>query len=487
MPGTTEDTLDPQDWQAMRAQGHRMLDDMMDYLEQLRQRPVWQPIPPPVRESFHQTLPRQPSELAAVHASFMHDILPYVIGNAHPGFMGWVQGGGTPVGMLAEMLAAGLNANVGGRDQMPVEVERQLVQWMRELFGFPATASGLFVTGSSMANLIGVLVARTKALGIEVRHSGLAGDARRLCAYTSAGAHGCISQAMDLAGIGIDALRIIPMNDRYEMDVEALQRAIAADRTAGLTPFFIAGTAGTVDVGAVDNLSALADIAQREALWFHVDGAYGALAMLAPELAPRLDGIQRADSIALDFHKWAQVQYDAGFILVRDGALHESTFAAPAAYLRRENRGMAAGSPWPCDFGPDLSRGFRALKTWFTFKVYGAERLGQVISGTCALARYLQQRIEAAPQLELLAPVSLNIVCFRYRCEDPDRVNADIVVALQESGIAAPSTTTIDGRLAIRAAIVNHRTNRSDIDALIKSTIAFGEANAHAAQPKKTE
>lgn len=475
MPGPSKDTLDPEDWQALRAQGHRMLDDMVDYLQDLRQRPVWQPIPPQVRGNFQQGLPQQPSDLATVHADFMQNILPYVIGNAHPGFMGWVQGGGSPVGMLAEMLAAGLNANVGGREQIPVEVERQLARWMRDLFGFPATASGLFVTGSSMANLIGVLVARTAALGTGIRRSGLAADARRLCAYTSAGAHGCISQAMDLSGIGIDALRVIPMNARFEMDLEALQRAIAADRAAGMTPFFVAGTAGTVDVGAVDNLDALADIARREKLWFHVDGAYGALAMLAPDIAPRLHGIQRADSIALDFHKWAQVQYDAGFVLVRDGALQENTFAAPAAYLRRDNRGMAANSPWPCDLGPDLSRSFKALKTWFTFQVYGAEKLGQVITNTCALARYLQQCIEAAPELELLAPVSLNIVCFRYRCGDADRVNADIVVALQESGIAAPSATTINGQLAIRAAFVNHRTGRSEVDALIKATLAFGE------------
>lgn len=455
-----------------------MLDDILDYLEHIRERPVWQPIPPDVRDLFRQTLPQEPSDLATVHEMFMRDILPFAVGNAHPGFMGWVHGGGTPVGMLAEMLAAGLNANLGGRDQMPVEVERQVVQWVRELFGFPDAASGIFVAGTSMANLIAVLVARTAAMGVEVRHKGVAAGSKRLVAYTSAGAHGCISQAMDISGLGIDALRIIPMNDRYQMDIEALQRAIAADRSGGLSPFFIAGTAGTVDVGAIDNLALLAQIAHREGLWFHVDGAYGALAMLAPDIAPRLAGIELADSIAFDFHKWGQVPYDAGFILVRDGALHLSTFASPAAYLRRESRGMAAGSPWPCDFGPDLSRGFRALKTWFTIKVYGAEKLGQVISETCELARYMEKCIGATPQLELLAPVSLNIVCFRYRCEDADRVNADIVVALQESGIAAPSTTTINGCLAIRAAIVNHRTNSNDINALIKATVELGEANA---------
>jgi glutamate/tyrosine decarboxylase-like PLP-dependent enzyme len=197
---------------------------------------------------------------------------------------------------------------------------------------------------------------------------------------------------------------------------------------------------------------------------------------LATDIAPRLQGIERADSIAFDFHKWGQVPYDAGFILVRNGDYQLDTFASPAAYLMRATRGLAAGSPWPCDLGPELSRGFRALKTWFTIKVYGAEKLGQIISNTCLLAQYLKQRIESSPQLELLAPVALNIVCFRYRSPDADRINADIVIALQESGIAAPSTTTLQGRLAIRAAIVNHRTTVDDIDALIDATLAFGEA-----------
>jgi glutamate/tyrosine decarboxylase-like PLP-dependent enzyme len=475
-PQTLQPTLDPSDWPAFRAQGHRMLDDMMDYLEHIRERPVWQPIPPEVRAVFRGSAPAEPNELAAIHDTFMHDILPYAVGNSHPGFMGWVHGGGNPVGMLAEMLAAGLNANLGGRDQIPVEVERQVLQWVRTFFRFPDSASGLFVTGTSMANMIAVWVARTAALGAQVRRQGVAAADRRLIAYTSAGAHGCIAQAMDLAGIGTDSLRIIPMNGCYEMDVPLLEKAIAADRAAGLQPFFIAATAGSVDVGAIDPLAAIADLARKEKLWFHVDGAYGALAILSPDIAPRLDGIERADSIAFDFHKWGQVPYDAGFILVRDGAAHQQTFASPASYLRREARGLAGGSPWPCDFGPDLSRGFRALKTWFTIQVYGTEKLGQVISGTCALAQYMKQCIEAIPALELLAPVSLNIVCFRYRCTDAetDRINADIAVALQESGIAAPSTTVISGRLAIRAAIVNHRTKPADIDALIKATLSFG-------------
>lgn len=483
---TSNETLDPLDWRALRDQGHRMLDDMFDYLEHIRERPVWQPISTEMRGAFREPLPKSPTELAAVHETFMQCVLPYAVGNAHPGFMGWVHGGGTPVGMLAEMLAAGLNANLGGRDQMPIEVEKQVVHWVRELFGFPETASGLFVTGTSMANLLSVLVARTAVMGATVREHGVSVAGGHLTAYTSVGAHGCIAQAMDLSGLGRAALRVIPTNAHHQLDLDALERAIAADRRVGRMPFFIAGTAGTVDVGAIDDLAGLADLAEREGLWFHIDGAYGALAMLAPDIAPRLTGIERADSIAFDFHKWGQVPYDAGFFLVRDASLHHGTFASPAAYLRREALGMAAGSPWPCDFGPDLSRGFRALKTWFTIKVYGADRLGRMISRTCALARYLQECIEAAPQLELLAPVALNVVCFRYRGEDADRLNADIVAALQASGMAAPSTTTINGQLAIRAAIVNHRTSEQDIDTLLSATLVIGEAERRRSQLRKT-
>ena len=475
-PTPGPDTLDPSDWPAFRAQAHDMLDDILDYTEHIRDRPVWQPIPRTVRDSFRQPMPAKPSSLASIHDTFMRRILPYAVGNAHPGFMGWVHGGGTPVGMLAEMLAAGLNANLGGRDQIPVEVERQVAGWVRDLFGFPDTASGLFVTGTSTANLIALLVARVWAMGTAVRRTGVAA-AGRLVAYTSAGAHGCIAQAMDLAGLGTDALRIIPVNGQFEIDLQALEQAIVQDRGAGLTPFFLAATAGTVDVGAIDPLAAAARVAQREKLWFHVDGAYGALAMLAPDLAPRLAGIEHADSVAFDFHKWGQVPYDAGFVLVRDGALHRATFASADAYLRRETRGIASGSPWPCDFGPDLSRGFRALKTWFTIQAYGAERLGAAISKTCLLARYLEQRIETEPSLELLAPVALNIVCFRYRSRCPDQVNREIVGDLHESGIAAPSLTSVNGTLAIRAAIVNHRTNHGDIDALVRAVIAFGAAH----------
>jgi aromatic-L-amino-acid decarboxylase len=473
---SVEHSLDPTDWDAVRAQGHRMLDDMFDHLQGLREGPVWRPIPAEVRGRFRAPLPTAPSDLAAAHETFLRDVLPYAGGNLHPGFMGWVQGAGTPVGMLAEMLAGGLNANLGGRDHMPVAVEGQIVDWARQLFGFPDTASGLLVTGASVANFIGVLVARNQALGPAVRRAGVAADPRRLTAYASSAAHACVARAMEMAGLGADALRLIDVNADHQIDPAALEAAIAADRRAGFTPFLIVGSAGTVDVGAIDDLAALADIAARENLWLHVDGAYGALGVLAADIAPRLAGLERAQSLACDFHKWGQVPYDAGFIMVRDEAAHRETFTAATAYLQRETRGMAAGERWPCDYGPDLSRGFRALKTWFTLKVLGTDAIGAAIARSCALARDLEAEIKATPKLEMLAPVQLNIVCFRYRCADADAVNQRIVADLQEAGEVAPSLTRIDGRIAIRAALFNHRTDRRDILALVRGAVAFGDA-----------
>lgn len=460
---TVGKSLDPADWIAFRQQAHKMLDDMLDYTEGLNARDVWQPMPADVQA--HLRSPLTEKTLTEAHVDFMQNILPYAVGNAHPRFMGWVHGGGTPVGMLAEMLAAGLNANLGGRNQAPVEIERQVMRWVRDLFGFPDTASGLFVTGTSMANLIGCLCAKPKK-----------NQDGQLTAYTSTAAHVSVPQALDISGIGINALRKIAVNSNYEIDVAALEQGIIADKQAGKTPFLVVATVGTVDVGAIDDLQKIAAICRKENVWLHIDGAFGALAMLAPEIAPRLAGIELADSIAFDFHKWGQVPYDAGFILVRDGDIHQKTFASPAAYLQRQERGLSANSPWACDLGLDLSRGFRALKTWFTLSVYGNEKLGQVVAHTCELAQLLKQRIETTPELQLLAPVALNIVCFRYRCEDANRVNNEIVIQLQESGIVAPSSTTLNGNVAIRAAIVNHRTTKNDIDILLATTLEFGNA-----------
>jgi aromatic-L-amino-acid/L-tryptophan decarboxylase len=474
--GALMPSLDPADWSELRSLGHRMLDDMFDHLGGLRDGPVWQPMPESLRRQLRTKLPREPTTAAAVYERFRRLVLPYATGNLHPGFMGWVHGGGTAVGMLAELLAGGLNANLGGRDHAPIEVEREVIAWAAEMLGFPHDASGLLVTGTSIANLIGLLVARTGALGPSVRQRGVGGA--RVTAYASAAAHECISQEMEVAGLGSDALRLIPCDAAGRMQLSALRVAVTADRAAGRMPFLVVGTAGTVDCGAIDDLVGLAEFCRSESLWFHVDGAFGAIAMLAPSLRPRLRGIEQADSVAFDFHKWAQAPYDAGCIVVRDAALHLATFAGDAACLRHEARGLGGGGIWPCDLGPDLSRGFRALKVWMTLQVYGADAIGAVVQQSCDVAQYLAARVDREPELERLAAVGLNIVCFRYMAEtaDADRLNAAIVADVQEAGIAAPSTTIIRGRLAIRAAIVNHRTEAIDVDRLVDAVLAAGHS-----------
>jgi glutamate/tyrosine decarboxylase-like PLP-dependent enzyme len=278
---------------------------------------------------------------------------------------------------------------------------------------------------------------------------------------------------MDMAGLGTHALRLIPVHADHRMEVFALRQAIAADRAAGLHPFLVVGTAGTVDVGAFDDLNAVADVAREADAWFHVDGAFGATAAFSAAYRPLLSGIERADSLAFDFHKWVQVPYDAGCVLVRDRSLQLATFAQSLAYLESAERGIAGNPPWPRDLGPDLSREFRALKIWFTLRAYGADGIGRVVENSCDVARHMAGRVAREPMLEMLAPVPLNIVCFRVAqgAADLNRFNKDIVADLQESGIAAPSTTTIDGKLAIRAGVFNHRSTRADADALVDGVL----------------
>ncbi len=469
-------SLDPDDWQTLRKQGHQMLDDMFDHLQTLDVRPVWQPAPSSVRASFDAPLPMEASDLADVHAIFRQSILPYGSGNAHPGFMGWVQGGGTVTGMLAEMLSGGLNVNLGGRDHMPIEVERQIIRWTRQIFSFPETAGGIFLTGASQANFVAVQIAKCRKLGRDVRAAGLS-DESRLVAYASSEVHGCVPRAFEMSGIGSNRLRRVPVNAAGQIDTEALEQAIVLDRQQGYTPFLVIGSAGTVNTGAIDDLAVLRDIADTYDLHFHVDGALGALGILSPDLAHLFAGIETCDSLAFDFHKWGQVPYDAGFLLVRDGEWQRQAFASDAAYLSRAATGLAGGDWWPCDYGPDLSRGFRALKTWFTLKTYGVKALGDAMSANCGLALKLAQCIEQEPALKLLAPVALNIVCFAYVGEDgtmPSSVNSHIVERLHAEGRVAPSLTNLNGQPAIRAAIVNHRTRQTDIDALVRSVLTIG-------------
>jgi len=470
-------SLDPDNWGVLHETAHRMLDDILDHLKTVDRQPVWRPAPAAAKARIRTPLPRAAGDLDAVYDTFRDAVLPYGSGNIHPGFMGWVQGGGTVAGMLGEMLAAGMNCNLGGRNHMPIEVERQILHWMREVFHFPETAGGLFLTGASQANFVALLIARTRALGAGVRANGLKPQVP-LTGYGSVETHGCVARAFEMSGLGSDAFRRIPADAAGQVELDALVGRIEADIAAGLRPFLLVGSAGTVNTGAVDDLHALADIAARYGLHFHVDGALGAFAVLDETLGAAMAGLERADSLAFDFHKWGQVPYDAGYLLVRDETWQKDTFASPAAYLTRAETGLAGGDWWPCDTGPDLSRGFRALKTWFTLKTCGLDAIGRAVAHSCALARLLADRVRDEPSLRTLAPTRLNVVCFGYAGPDgraPGALNRDIVEALHLEGRVAPSLTLIDGAWAIRACLVNHRTSTADIAALVDHTLAIGD------------
>jgi aromatic-L-amino-acid/L-tryptophan decarboxylase len=444
-------------------------------LRSVRERPVWTPVPEEARNRLSGPVPLQGSSLEEVYSEFRELILPYATGNIHPRFFGWVHGAGVANGIIAEMLTAAMNANCGGRDHGAIYVEKLVIDWCKKIFEFPGGASGLLVSGTSMANLIGICVARNSRG--DVRKGGLRDYPRSLVAYTSAEAHESVVRAVEMLGLGSAALRKIPVLADFAMDVTALRETIQKDRHAGMEPFCVIGSAGSVNTGAIDPLEELANLCAQEGLWFHVDGAFGALGYLTESVRPRLKGLERADSLAFDFHKWAQVQYDAGCILVRNGDAHRGAFSMRPAYLKKMSRGLGAGENWPCDYGPELSRSFRALKIWFALKEMGTEKIGKIIEQNCEQARHLEKLILREPSLELLAPVTLNIVCFRFRqtgLDDDalDDLNANIVADVQIAGIAAPSTTRIHGRLAIRVNITNHRTRREDLESLIRGVLA---------------
>jgi len=475
-------TLDPSDWAEFRSLAHRMVDDMLAHLESLPEQPAWQPMPGEVRDSFDTDLPRQGIGEAAAYDAFARRVMPYTNGNRHPRFWGWVQGNGTPLGMMADMLAAGINAHVGGFDQAPVLVELEVIRWLAQAMGFPTDASGVMVSGGTMANTIGLAVARHAAAvadGWELREEGLQGGRPRLVFYGSAETHNWARKAAELLGLGTRSYRRVPVDREYRIDVVALDRMIAEDRAAGLRPFCVIGTAGTVNTGAVDDLDALADLARRESLWFHVDGAFGALVALSSSLRHLLKGMERADSLGFDLHKWGGLPFECACALVRDPAMHAAAFASTASYLAPTERGVMRGGHLFANRGLELTRNFKALKVWMSFLANGTDAIGAVVEQNVRDVQRLAAAIDAHPELERLAPTPLNIVCFRYAAADAsdaelDALNREVLLRIQERGIAIPSGTELDGRYAIRVANVNHRSRPEDFETLVQAVVEVG-------------
>jgi glutamate/tyrosine decarboxylase-like PLP-dependent enzyme len=475
---TEERSLDPTDWSALNELGHRMLDDLFYYLETTRQRPVYKKPTAEAIASTQQPLPQLPQEASAVYADFLNHVLPYNTNNIHPRFWAWVQGGGTPFGMLADMLASGMNANVSIGDNMPMYVEKQVIDWSKEMMGFPETASGLLMSGASMANITALVIARHHA-NRDIKTKGLQSVSGPLTIYGSSETHNCVLKGVEVIGIGSDNFRKVPVDADYRICTKELKRMIVEDRAAGYHPFCIVGNAGTVNTGAIDPLQDLVTIARENNLWLHVDGAFGAIPNLLPEFADQLKGMELADSLSFDFHKWMYVNYEAACVLVRDPKLHREAFASAVNYLTLHERGLSAGPDGFNNFGMELSRGFKALKIWMSLKQNGLETYRTLIRQNLQQAQYLAELVHLRPTLELLAPVPLNIVCYRYNPgtgteKELNALNKEILMRLHEQGIAAPSYTMLNGQYAIRTAITNHRSRFEDFELLVNETIRIG-------------
>ncbi|MBK9125141.1 MAG: amino acid decarboxylase [Chloroflexi bacterium] len=478
-----DESLDPattEAWESLKTLGHQMVDDMFDTLRTVRERPVWRPLPDDAKARMAVPVPHDPQDPAAVYADFVNDVLPYPMGNIHPRFWGWVIGTGTPLGALGDFLAAVMNPNTGGGEHIANYVELQAINWLKEAVGYPAEASGVMVSGASASNLLALTVARNQMAGWDVRKLGVKPEgAPRLMFYASSEVHSCVPRAVEVLGLGRESLRIIPVNDAFEIDIAALERAIAEDRAAGHRPVCVVGAAGTVNTGAFDDLNTLADLCARENLWFHVDGAFGALAALSPELRPLTRGMERADSLTFDLHKWMYINYEAAVVLVRSQEKHYKTFTTTPEYLVHGKRGASAGEVWFSDLGIQLSRGFKALKVWMSIKEHGIDKYGRLIAQNVAHTRKLAARVDAEPELERLAPSPLNIVCFRYVVPglDDDALNAlneELLLRQQEGGGSLVSSTRLHGKYCLRACISNHRTTAEDVDVFVADVLALG-------------
>jgi aromatic-L-amino-acid/L-tryptophan decarboxylase len=473
-----DETLDPSDWSETRAIGHRMMDDVMNDLSSIRSRPVWKHIPEATKEKFTTSPPREPQSLESVYEEFRENIEPYALGNRHPSFWGWVIGSGTATGVLGDMLASTMNTNAAGFEQSSAYVETQIIEWFKSLFAFPEDATGILVSSGSAGNLTSLTVARDAILP-EALDGGLFSIGTQAYVYASDEVHNSVDKAIGILGLGRSSLRRIPTNDDFTMNIGALREAIAKDKRDGGRPVCVVGTAGTVATGAIDDLSAIADICEQNGIWFHVDGAFGAVAALSDKLRPKLKGMERGDSLAFDLHKWLYVNFDAGCVLVRRPDAQLKSFSIPASYLSTLKGGIATGPVRHGEMGVDLSRSFRALKAWMSFKTYGFDKYARLVEQNVAQAAYLAALVEESPDLELVAPVPLNIVCFRYVDEnlseaELDELNEKVLIRLQEDGLAAPSGVRIRGKFALRVANVNHRSRREDFLALVRNTSRLG-------------
>jgi len=480
----------PHEWtrDEIRRVGRLVVDLIADHLTTLPDEPAFRPFPSNLAERMQATPPPAdgigPDEILR---TFAETIEPYPFGNGHPRFWGWVNSPPAVMGIFADALAAAMNASCAGGNHAAIHVERQVLHWFRDLLQFPAESMGLLVSGGSMATMTALAVARYVNSGVDVRRDGLQSAPQPFAFYMTAEGHSCARKAVELLGFGSASIRTIPITGGFTMDVAALDAAIARDRDAGVRSIAVIATAGTTNTGAIDDLAAIAEVCRRRGVWLHVDAAYGGPAILTDEYRDRIAAVARADSVALDPHKWLFVPVEAGLVFVKDGEAMRSAFSLVPPYIRSAgSAGEVYGLPWFSEYGFQQTRGFRALKVWMAMQQFGMAGYKAALEENIALAGYLAERVAGDPAFELMAPRGLSVVCFRY--VDPALDGEEQVVAanrailerLQLGGEAFITSTELAGRFVLRACIVNYRSTRADVDRMLAAVRAIGGAVAAA-------
>lgn len=463
--------LSPEEFRAL---GYQAVDMIAEQLAGIRQAPVRQPMPEIIKTTLmEQLLPQFGTAPEALLDRFAQEVQPYPMGNSSPRFMGWVNSTAAPLGMIADMLAAALNPSVAGGDHAATYVEHAVLTWMKDIMGYPHTAGGVLTSGGSVANLVCLGAMRHAITQQQDRTSGFYTSTAPYIIYISTEGHSCIQKAVEILGFGSQNIRKIPVDEAFRFDIAALRQQIIADRQAGLHPACVAASAGTVNTGAIDPLDEIADLCASEGLWFHIDGSYGGAGIMAEQTTGLYRGIERADSLAIDQHKWLFIPVECGCALVKDAALMRDSYSLVPSYLR-DDRSL----PWFSEFGIQQSRGFRALKLWMVMQQVGVAGYREIISQNITLTQILSQKIASRPDFELVATGPLSVACFRYMpagVQDVDAFNRALVPIIQNSGQAFITSAELNGRPVLRSCIVNFRTTESDLDALLQAVVTAGE------------
>jgi len=471
--------LNPKDWIKTKEIAHQMIEDTFEFFQSIDVKPCWKPLPISVKNNLNEKLPLDGTPLSTVYSEYKKNIFPYYQGNIHPQYFAWIQGGGNITSALGDFLSSIFNSNSSIGDHAARYVEKQVIGWCKEMFQLPINSEGILLTGSSMANLTAIVTAKNWATKSKM-------DIGNLSIYSSVETHSCIAKAVKNIGLPQKTLRLIRVNNEFEISAEALIEEIEMDIENGFTPFMIIANIGTANTGAIDSIKRLSKISKKYKLWLHIDGAYGLPAYITKEFANELGNLSKADSIAFDFHKLFNINYDVGCLIVKNKNNLKETFTTNEAahYLVNGNEGIAGGIETTDNLGFELSRSFKALKIWMTIKEFGMTQISEVIRDKLSQAKYLENYISNEPSLQLMSPVKLSIVNFRFIKKGLTNVqlnelNKKIVITIQLEGFGVPAISEINKLIVIRVCIANHRTEYKHIDALVKKIITIGNKLAN--------